>query len=394
MISHSRSKSPNIADNGPLRSPAPRMTTSDNEIAAPPSKPASWLSRLAGLAAWLVLAATLAGFGGRWWWALGLAAPFRVQLVMACVAILVVLLLLRWRRRAAERGGWPLAAALAALLINAALVLPFWLASPQPSHDDAIAPLTVMAFNLNYGNHRLDEVADAGPIAQAIEASGADIVVIAEVTMHRLGVLRRSLPGYRMAAGQGRPDPFGIALFVKHAVETGDEPLLRVHHAAVIELTNGMTSVPQVELHGQWAGRPVSVLGLHTVSAVHARSDRFRVAMMAGAAAWANRQRGQGRAVIICGDFNATPWCPPYVDLMTDADLLNSMSGFGAAGSWPAPLPRPLRISIDHCLHSHDLVTIRRELGDTSHGSDHLPLTVQLRWRTAGAASASPSREQ
>ncbi len=320
---------------------------------------------------WLLLLATLAGFGGRFWWVLGLFSPFRFHWLMSCLAVMLVLLIgARWWK-------WPIRSALApvmlGVIINGILVAPLWLPVKRPPSNGPT--LTIMALNLHVGNDLLDEAATAKQIAREIERSNAPVVLLQEITVHRLGVLVHALPGYRLVAGAGRPDSFGIAMLIKRATP------LTVESAKEIDTTGGLTSVRQVELLCRWRGRPLAVLGMHTVSAVHAKSDRFRTAMMSGAAAWTNRQREQGRAVVVIGDFNATPWCAPFRDLKNEANLVDSQLGFGLQGTWHAHLFPPLRIPIDHCLHSDDLITRRREIGEDVFNSDHLPLTVELQWR-------------
>lgn len=319
---------------------------------------------------------TLAGFAGGVSWIVGLASPFRVQwLIGAMLALSAMTLGRKWF---GWRSGKAWIAALLALVINGWCAAPLW----RPVARPVAAPadkLTVLSFNPNYGNHTLDDAAGVRPIARMIESSGAQIVVICEITQHRLGVLARALPGYRLAVGVGRPDPFGIAIFISSAAEA--DGTLQLTGGAVIDVTQGESFAPQAEVHCRWRGKEVSVLALHTVSSVHRRSDHLRVPMMKGAARWANQQKHEGRAAIIAGDYNATPWCSPFMDMLEAGDLVNSQLGFGMQGTWPAPLPPLLRIPIDHCLHSRDLVTLRRKVIDDSFGSDHLPLLVELGWR-------------
>ena len=341
------------------------------------------LQRLVSLAAWLLLIATLAGFAGGWSWIAGLCSPFRMQWAIGAVLTLAALTLgqwlLRWRTR------WAVAAAWMVLAVNGLCIGRLWLTDPpSPANlkpGNPATTLTILSFNPNYGNHLLDEMDTARTIAQMIEGSGADIVAIEEITQHRLGVLTRSLPGYRMATGVGRPDAFGIAIFVRRAAEEGDDAALVVEDASIVDVTQGVAWPPQAQLIGRWRGKPVAVLALHTVSAVYMRSDKLRVAMMDGSATWARAQQEQGRSAIVIGDYNATPWCAPFQAMLRDGGLVNSQLGRGHQGSWPVPLPPFMRIPIDHCLHSPDLVTVRREILSESFDSDHLPLRVELQWR-------------
>jgi DNA-binding CsgD family transcriptional regulator len=124
-------------------------------------------------------------------------------------------------------------------------------------------------------------------------------------------------------------------------------------------------------------GRRIAVLGVHTLPPVGADYAARRDAALAATAVWARAQRAAGRAPVVLGDLNATPFSAPLRRLLADAGLVDSQRGFGLQGSWPVGLP--LRISIDHCLHDPTLATVTRALGPDL-GSDHLPLRVDLAW--------------
>ncbi len=91
--------------------------------------------------------------------------------------------------------------------------------------------------------------------------------------------------------------------------------------------------------------------------------------------ALAKRIRIEKRPVIVLGDFNSTPWSSRYRRFLDEAGLVSSVQGFGAPGTWPAMLP--MRIPIDHVLHSPSLRTVDRRVGP-SVGSDHLAVTAVL----------------
>ena len=85
-----------------------------------------------------------------------------------------------------------------------------------------------------------------------------------------------------------------------------------------------------------------------------------------------------------------TPWSPYFRRLLDDGALHDASRGRGPAPTWPVGLG-PMRIPIDHCLHSDGVVVTDRRTGP-GVGSDHLPLIVDLlispRRRVADAASA------
>jgi endonuclease/exonuclease/phosphatase (EEP) superfamily protein YafD len=98
----------------------------------------------------------------------------------------------------------------------------------------------------------------------------------------------------------------------------------------------------------------------------------------------------------VVGDLNVTPWNAAFRHLQRDGGLVSSQHGFGLQPTWPtaaslAPwppvpgLPAPLRVPIDHLLHTPDLVAVDRRLGP-SLGSTHRALEVELAPRRAPGA--------
>lgn len=98
---------------------------------------------------------------------------------------------------------------------------------------------------------------------------------------------------------------------------------------------------------------------------------------------WRNEQRdalatyGQSsQPVLLLGDLNTTPWNCHFRRLLKRSGLRNSARGYGVQPTWPN-LPAPLRIPIDHCLHSDEIFVVDRRVGpDVS--SDHYPVIVEF----------------
>ena len=86
--------------------------------------------------------------------------------------------------------------------------------------------------------------------------------------------------------------------------------------------------------------------------------------------------RDQNELALVVGDLNTTPWSPYFKDLLKLGALRNSMKGWGVQTTWPAT-SYPLRIPIDHALHSPGLVILNREIGPDV-GSDHLPVILDV----------------
>ena len=71
----------------------------------------------------------------------------------------------------------------------------------------------------------------------------------------------------------------------------------------------------------------------------------MRDRQLQAAASWA---AAQTLPAIVAGDLNTTPGSWIWPRLVEPAGLLDSRRGQGAQASWPAPLPRIMRIPIDH----------------------------------------------
>ena len=156
--------------------------------------------------------------------------------------------------------------------------------------------------------------------------------------------------------------PFGIALFSKL-------PLLEQQTTSIgAPFSKALFAVVE------WNGARVGLMAAHPpppISQDYARMRDQGLAQLATEAARMPPDR------ILLADCNATRWSRPLRETMAAAGMRDSAEGFGFQGSWPARLPWPLRIPIDHVLVSGELVVTRRELGPDV-GSDHLPVVAEI----------------
>lgn len=306
--------------------------------------------------------ATAVGFAGSLWWRLDLFAHFRVQYA---VLLAVVVVLCGVMRR-------PLAgfAAAAVLAVNLAVIAPLYLDDPAPPATGAPG-FDVLLFNLHHDNTQRE------PITRYLRERDADVVVALEVTRAWSETLQAALPGHELV-GEWREDAFGIAVLSR----------LPMNHHAVRYLAD--SSLPAVEIIVEHGKARIAVLGLHPPPPVERELAHERDAIIAAAAAWAvnataRSQKHPADHVVVVGDMNATPWSHAMGRFIERSGLIDSQRGFGVQMSWPAQL-WPLRVPIDHVLHSPSLTTRRRELGPFL-GSDHRPVHVTL---APSASSATP----
>lgn len=298
------------------------------------------------------------GLAGRWGWLLDLCNHFRFQCMLVLGVTSVALLLLRsWR--------WALVS-LAGLALNAVFVLPLYVGSPGSIDPDSPG-LTVMHFNVNTANR------DHAGVLEEIHATLPDVLFVQEVNKPWLEVLESGLEGYDLVEADPRSDNFGIACFVR---QSGAWPMT-VASSRTYDPTIGVAQVPAIELELVFDERKVRLLSIHPLPPISLAYARARDATLEAAGAWSAEQ---ALPHVIVGDFNATPWSTAFRDLRSVGGLVNSQDGYGRAPTWPAGLGSLGMIPIDHLLHSEELVTVDRQVGN-ARGSDHRPLVVTLGWR-------------
>lgn len=281
--------------------------------------------------------ATVGGFTDVWPFAV--ASNLRAQLagVLAASAALLGL-----------RGVWPWAAVGAgAAALDAGMLAPLWRRRPVRA---SAARLRLVSFNLLYVNRRHDEV-----IAW-LRRSTADVVVLVEAG----GTWGRRLQGAGLPFHVTRTDPDhpGDGTVVLTRAEPLDTEVLHLGPRPALAVT-----VP--------VGRGrVRVLGIHSYAPTTPRGALLQEEEFAAVAAWVAEQPDP---VVVAGDCNATRWYPPFRTLLATG-LVDSAVGHGWQPTWAAG---PLRMPIDHVLHSPELVTISRHVG-LPRGSDHRPVEVVL----------------
>jgi endonuclease/exonuclease/phosphatase (EEP) superfamily protein YafD len=144
----------------------------------------------------------------------------------------------------------------------------------------------------------------------------------------------------------------------------------------------------------RWRGRPITVLAVHWFRPHHASADSQwgekdpeRAAYMAEGLPL-SRQGGQAGLlaefinslpdeVILMGDLNSVPWSRVQ-RAFRERTGLDSQAGWSF--TWPAFLPWPLRLPIDHILARGHLVVTRLSSGPATD-SDHLPVSAEIGWR-------------
>lgn len=279
-------------------------------------------------------------------WLCELASHFRVQYawVLAVSAV--------WWAMHGHLPGALLAASFA--LANLSYILPLYLPRPLKLNHGSRRTFRLLLANVCFSNRSHDMV------LQFIRQTNPDLVLLEEIDEVWLAALERLADPYPYSKAVQHRGGFGIAL------------LSRLPHERLDVERFGNVLIPS--LVGQFLldGQRVTIIGTHPWSPISPAYTQLRNQHLEGLAAFASRQPVP---LIVLGDLNTTSWSPVFRDVLRIAKLRDSRVGFGVQPTWPVGVPF-VRIPIDHCLVSDQVVVHRRWIGP-SVGSDHAPLMVE-----------------
>jgi endonuclease/exonuclease/phosphatase (EEP) superfamily protein YafD len=233
---------------------------------------------------------------GRLHWLLDLLSHYHLQYTVALTLCLLSLLLLRSFRLY-------LVGILAALLVNLALLAPFFL---PPSTNTARAagvdsPLRVMALNISTSN------AGYGQVVALIRDRQPHIVFMSEVREDLLVLLREQLAdSYPYLHAEPSRMTLGVAFLSR-------QPFL-----AVQTIMPGGRGRRYLQAELEWQGESIKVVGIHPLPPVNGEwaASRNREIALMGQVANASTQ-----PFILLGDLNASPWSQPMRQLLIGTHL-------------------------------------------------------------------------
>ncbi|MBA3394867.1 MAG: endonuclease/exonuclease/phosphatase family protein [Deltaproteobacteria bacterium] len=229
--------------------------------------------------------------------------------------------------------------------------------------------LRIMTYNIRSGRG-LDNRVDLDRIADVIGAFEPDIVALQEVDVGRArsgSVDQASYLARRLAMTASfapcivrGDDRYGIATLTRL-------PVLATRQLTLPQQTHRRRSEPRCALMSRltWAGagRELDVINTHL--SILPGERPAQVAMIASEA--------PADDLVICGDFNCTPWSRSFRVL-----CCGLKSATGASRSWPSRLPL---FPLDHILYRGPLSVIRAgtwTAGAAKRASDHLPVIAEL----------------
>lgn len=291
----------------------------------------------------LALAGTAAPWLARHWSLADLVTQFLQQVAWSTLGVLGLSVLLRHRCRALVAAGL--------LGVQLSVMRPD-LSGPRAVAGDARAQ--VLFLNVWTRNTDHAETLDF------VRASGADVVVLAEVAEHwpdAIAALADTYPWRTDCLAFGGCDVVLLSRNPLLSATAGREP---------------HSGTPYVEARVWLGGREMTIVGTHLTRPL-LRGWYGRQA--AQASFLAGRLGAIGGPKLLVGDLNAVPW-GAVARVLTDRTGLTPVAGI--TGSWPSPLPALLRIPIDLALASAELGASVRQVGPQL-GSDHRPIMVDLR---------------
>ena len=302
----------------------------------------------------MLWAALLAGMFGRQGWVLDLFAHFRPQYA----SLFLVAALVSFARRHAVLALASMAGAVLAVVpVAQHLGLPSISAQAVGSStagvQDVAAPFRLVTYNAWLRQR------DHAPLADYLESTGADAIVLQEIGRTQADALHARLPSYPYAYTQ--PGLEGAVVFSRW-------PVLEAR-----TLRLGEDGTPAAWVVIRWRDVTTTVLGVHLHWPLGGRSARLRNQELAQLAAYARSVAGP---LLVAGDFNTTPWSNHFQDMIRRSGLSHCAAGRAIAASWPAQF-MPLGIAIDHCLASHHWRSLDVRTGPRL-GSDHLPVVADL----------------
>lgn len=296
---------------------------------------------------WPAALATLLAKSADLWWVLELTVHFKLQyLVIGLLCVVPAILLRRW-----------VMAALCVLciVVNAQAVAQYFgmaglPAAPARTADQTHASIRLASLNVWFGSVAYESVSDW------VTQMQPDAVVLVEVDDRWQEAMARQLPDWphqhlEIVAGQT-----GKMLISKHPIKS------------IESIGSGAIRAPLPVITIEVDGVEVRLAAVHThwpIGEAKAASRNRSLSVIADAAI------SKGPPLIAAGDFNISPFSPPFQTMLEKGRLVRSAAGRGWLPTWPHFLPLA-GIQIDHILVPNGVTvtgfTVHKGLGSDHHG--------------------------
>jgi endonuclease/exonuclease/phosphatase (EEP) superfamily protein YafD len=299
--------------------------------------------------------ATVLGYLGSWSWVLDLFSPFRIQYVVLASLLAIVASALKRMLLAFV--------SVVIAIANLPPIVPQFVRTAVAATVERGPALKVLSFNVFKYSSQYQRMVDM------VRSEAPDVLILIEVTPQWEPALAMLAPDYAYRWVNVGDDIRGLAVLTRRVP----------HESHVIDL--GGNGVPSLLFTLPSPGGDITFVATHLSWPLGSRRAAIRNAQLATLARLAHEQRG---AFAIVGDLNVTPYSPRFQQLLRDGELRNCAQGMGPQATWPALLV-PLYIQIDHCLATAAVTASHFRVGGFL-GSDHYPITVELRVQVPGRA--------
>jgi endonuclease/exonuclease/phosphatase (EEP) superfamily protein YafD len=301
---------------------------------------------VANAAAFVGTLLTIAGIAGRYHYLAEVVTHLQPWLGL-CFAVYIGIKLLLHQAKSA-------AAALIPLLINLYPLMMLHLPQPRQVWPAQPVQITILQANVLTSN------SDSAKLLNLVRKVKPDIIVLHETGKRWLRDLRSLRHSYPVYAENPREDNFGAAIYCRTTNAT-----------ATVEHMNdpGMLPLSKVEL--TIAGKTLTIYGVHLLAPI---IQDFWHQRNISTLDLARRTAILQNPVIVTGDFNNTPWSYHYRAFIRHSALLDSSQGRGVITTWP--VDTLIKLPLDHCFHSKDVIITGRRRGPDI-GSDHYPLIIK-----------------
>jgi endonuclease/exonuclease/phosphatase (EEP) superfamily protein YafD len=274
--------------------------------------------------------------------AIQLFTHFRLQYVVVSLSLLLLFKYLR--------SPWLIGALAASLVLNAIVVLPWYVGEDETSGG---VELKLLHANVLSSNTEYDR------LISLLDTEAPDLVMLQEVSPDWLVALDELRADYPYSYAEAREGNFGIALFSR-------VPLKSVSH-----FDSPPFGYPTIVASLDIDGQVLHFIGTHPMIPVSGDFYDARNEQLAGVARLLGKQ---AEPKILVGDLNLSQWDVNYIHLEQQGGVRNARKGFGILPTWPVFMPFAM-IPIDHVLVS-ETISVTGFYSGPRIGSDHLPLIV------------------
>lgn len=288
--------------------------------------------------------ATVLGFFGSTWWLFDYVSNFRAH-----TAVVLLLVSLGYSLVYSKTTGLFF---MAVAVVNGLVILPLYLENPEPAAGDS--ELTVVSFNVGQRASIRDVT------FRWLDTIDADVVVLAAATDDWIRAIEQTA-SYRLQSRFPIDRTYGITVLSRTELET-----------EVLRVTQVREMIVRVE--AAVGSQPVVIYAIQSRTASNETDANLRNSYFDEVTRLVNQETDP---TVVVGDFQSGPWSHTFRSLLSDADLVNSLTGYGIQTTWPADRWALFRLPFDHLVHSEDLTTVDRYLGPV-FGVEHRPIVVKL----------------